>query len=303
MRAAPRFSYWIRAISCENKAYSWMVQADLIGVNRDARKNLTKTLRFEVFKRDSFTCQYCGRKAPDVLLQVDHIEPVSKGGTNDILNLITSCEDCNSGKSDRPLSDGSVIEKQRTQLAELQRRKEQIEMMFQWQKGLLNLEDDVILQLAEFWSEVVAGSSLSEYGLRGLKKLKRRFPIGEIMAAMKIAAEHYLVYHDGNVTSESAEEAWRRVGGICNVRRQEQESPHVQRLYYIRGILRNRLSYLNEGKALQLLHKAAAANASIDSLEAHAKTVGSWTQWRNELESYIHDQQKSRDELVADAAG
>lgn len=40
---------------------------------------LSKTIRFEVLKRDSFACQYCGKKAPDVLLQVDHIHPVAEG--------------------------------------------------------------------------------------------------------------------------------------------------------------------------------------------------------------------------------
>ncbi|WP_446008353.1 HNH endonuclease [Candidatus Electrothrix sp.] len=59
------------------------------------RKSLSKKLRFEVFKRDSFTCQYCGKVAPNVILEVDHIEPVSKGGSNELLNLITSCYDCN----------------------------------------------------------------------------------------------------------------------------------------------------------------------------------------------------------------
>jgi len=102
------------------------------------RKQVSKTVRFEVFKRDSFACQYCGRKAPDVLLVIDHIEPVSKGGTNDLLNLITACNDCNAGKSDRQLTDSTVFDKQRQQLEELQERKEQIEMMFLWQKGLLD---------------------------------------------------------------------------------------------------------------------------------------------------------------------
>ena len=49
------------------------------------RKNLPKKIRFEVFKRDSFTCQYCGRMAPDVILEVDHILPVAEGGTNNII--------------------------------------------------------------------------------------------------------------------------------------------------------------------------------------------------------------------------
>ena len=55
------------------------------------RKTLSKKIRFEVFKRDSFTCQYCGRSAPDVILEVSGLNPVANGGDNDIMNLITSC--------------------------------------------------------------------------------------------------------------------------------------------------------------------------------------------------------------------
>lgn len=57
-----------------------------------------KSLRFEVFARDGFVCQYCGQRPPDVVLEVDHIHPASKGGTDNTLNLITSCYDCNRGK-------------------------------------------------------------------------------------------------------------------------------------------------------------------------------------------------------------
>lgn len=60
-----------------------------------ARKPISKKIRFEVFKRDKFTCQYCGRSAPDVILEIDHLNPVINGGDNDILNLVTSCRDCN----------------------------------------------------------------------------------------------------------------------------------------------------------------------------------------------------------------
>lgn len=55
--------------------------------------------RFIILARDRFTCQYCGRKAPEVCLQVDHIIPKSKGGTNLQANLITACALCNIGKS------------------------------------------------------------------------------------------------------------------------------------------------------------------------------------------------------------
>ena len=61
--------------------------------------------RFEVFKRDDFTCQYCGKKSPDVVLEADHIVPVCEGGSDDVINLRTSCWGCNRGKSGKPLSE------------------------------------------------------------------------------------------------------------------------------------------------------------------------------------------------------
>jgi hypothetical protein len=67
------------------------------------RKSLGKRLRFEIFKRDSFTCQYCGKQPPEVVLVIDHINPVASGGDNDPLNLITACEVCNQGKADKQL--------------------------------------------------------------------------------------------------------------------------------------------------------------------------------------------------------
>lgn len=66
---------------------------------------LSKSKRFEIFKRDGFTCQYCGQRPPDVVLEVDHIDPRSKGGSDDELNLITACFDCNRGKSAKKLTD------------------------------------------------------------------------------------------------------------------------------------------------------------------------------------------------------
>ena len=57
-------------------------------------------LRFQILQRDDFTCQYCGRKAPKVILEIDHIYPKSKGGKDNIKNYKTACRECNLGKGD-----------------------------------------------------------------------------------------------------------------------------------------------------------------------------------------------------------
>jgi hypothetical protein len=57
-------------------------------------------MRFEVFRRDNFTCQYCGRTPQDgAKLIVDHVLAVANGGETRLDNLTTSCFECNAGKS------------------------------------------------------------------------------------------------------------------------------------------------------------------------------------------------------------
>lgn len=64
------------------------------------RQKLTKKLRYQVLARDHGKCVICGRSAKDgVVLHVDHIKPVSRGGKTELSNLRTLCSDCNLGKS------------------------------------------------------------------------------------------------------------------------------------------------------------------------------------------------------------
>lgn len=70
---------------------------------------VTKRLRFEILRRDNNTCQYCGSKAPDVTLHVDHLIPVALGGSDKPDNLVAACKDCNLGKSSMP-ADAPILE-------------------------------------------------------------------------------------------------------------------------------------------------------------------------------------------------
>ena len=69
------------------------------------RTHIPAGLKYAVLKRDNRTCQLCGAKAPDVELHVDHIVPLSRGGTTTIDNLQTLCAPCNLGKGDRDDTD------------------------------------------------------------------------------------------------------------------------------------------------------------------------------------------------------
>lgn len=75
------------------------------------RKTISDSNKYFVLSRDGFTCQYCGRSAPEVILHVDHILPVARGGDNSLTNLISSCDSCNYGKGTTLLPDELIQEK------------------------------------------------------------------------------------------------------------------------------------------------------------------------------------------------
>ena len=69
---------------------------------KQERKIMNDDIRYNVLKRDNFTCKLCGISAKDeAKLHVDHIIPVSKGGKTIMSNLQTLCDRCNMGKSNK----------------------------------------------------------------------------------------------------------------------------------------------------------------------------------------------------------
>lgn len=81
---------------------------------RRARERNTAIDRIDpidVFIRDSWRCYLCGEKTDknlrgayeDLAPELDHINPLSKGGTHTLNNVACSCRKCNLSKSDKQL--------------------------------------------------------------------------------------------------------------------------------------------------------------------------------------------------------
>lgn len=58
---------------------------------------VSKRTRFEVLRRDNYTCRYC--RSTEDELTIDHVTPVALGGSDDPSNLVACCKDCNAGKT------------------------------------------------------------------------------------------------------------------------------------------------------------------------------------------------------------
>ena len=263
------------------------------------RKTISKKTRFEVFKRDSFTCQYCGESAPKVLLELDHIMPIAKGGTDEILNLITSCNPCNNGKRANLLSDDSVITKQRNQLEYLEERRQQMELLFEWKKSLSALDDETNEHVFSYINRNIEPYQLSEKSRQSMVKLLKKYGLEALLKSVDLAAEKYIRFDDeGQVTQDSANAYSTKIGGILV---NEGKSDVEKKMSYIKGICRNRFNYWNVEQGSKLLQEYVNAlrdqKYSEDQVyrdlenELQPRTIDcrNWSQWRQLLEKWIDE--------------
>jgi 5-methylcytosine-specific restriction endonuclease McrA len=64
--------------------------------------------RRNLYQRDNYTCQYCGRRTSADKLSVDHVLPRSKGGRTCWENCVLACVRCNARKADRTLKEAGL---------------------------------------------------------------------------------------------------------------------------------------------------------------------------------------------------
>lgn len=174
------------------------------------RKSLSKKLKFEVFKRDSFTCQYCGKSSPDAVLEIDHIKPLANGGSDELLNLVTACFDCNSGKGARELGDNSIIVKQQKQLEEMNERSEQLKMMLEWKEDLASLVEDQLNAISNLF-ESYFGFHIDAQERMDIRRSIGRFGFNEVYTGMEISLNQYRTPYS----------VINKLGGICYNRHQK----------------------------------------------------------------------------------
>ena len=88
-------------IGLKNNIYNTFGDEDENEKHENVRTISGKT-RLDVFERDDYRCQMCGRTVDDgIKLHIDHIVPFSKGGSSEMDNLQVLCHECNLAKHDR----------------------------------------------------------------------------------------------------------------------------------------------------------------------------------------------------------
>lgn len=149
------------------------------------RIQISKKTRFEVFKRDGFCCQYCGAVPPAALLEVDHIDPVCNGGTNDMDNLVTACFDCNRGKAGNLLT---VVPKTLAEKAEeIAEREAQIAGYREVIQAHLDRIEDDMWQVADALLVSASTKGMPSDWLRSIKHFLTKLPLHVVLDSAEIA--------------------------------------------------------------------------------------------------------------------
>jgi hypothetical protein len=156
------------------------------------RRGLSKRVRFEVFKRDGFRCQYCGATPLQSPLHCDHVEPVAGGGSNDMDNLVTACQDCNLGKSDVPLS--SIPESLETRAANVAEREEQIAGYQSILRARRNRIDDEAQAILDKFCLMLGRTGIPSRDFSTIKMFVERLGAVETEEACEIACGKFRGY-------------------------------------------------------------------------------------------------------------
>ena len=152
---------------------------------RARRKPLSKKLRFEVFKRDGFACQYCGAHPPDVLLEIDHIIPVKEGGDNDESNLFTACIDCNRGKGATPLCSAPKTLAEKAE--EIKEREAQLLGYRQIVQQRADRIEDDMWAVADALVKEASTKGMQRDWLYGIKTFVKQLPLDVVLDAAELA--------------------------------------------------------------------------------------------------------------------
>lgn len=168
------------------------------------RTPLSKRQRFAVFKRDSFRCQYCGRTPPDVVLEVDHVQPVARGGSSDVENLLTACFDCNRGKGAEPLSVAPLSVTNRTEI--LKEKQAQLKAYNGLLAKISAAKQADIQGVVDVYDDAFDGWTLDDSARASISQFLNHLPKQIVIDAMLLAVQRM---------SEEQQSAFRYFCGVC----------------------------------------------------------------------------------------
>lgn len=197
---------------------------------------ISKRLRYEILRRDNYSCYYCGTRASaENPITIDHVIPRALGGPNSPENLAAACQDCNAGKSSTPPDSETVEEVSVDALmwaqARNQAREENLEHFHRWNIYLDAFEDE----WTAYGSEDRAGVFHSEILPAGW-----RTTVGKFMdSGLELDELIEFIHITMNARLSARTDRFRYFCGCCNnrIRDIEQRALEIYEQMKVEGVI------------------------------------------------------------------
>lgn len=249
-----------------------------------------KRIKYEVFEKDAFKCQSCGNGAPNVTLQLIRIQDTQqKDEWLDTAFLSTSCKLCEKKKSG---VDDNSLNNNYFSVDELEERLQQLRMLINWRKGMLNIRKQQLNNLITHWEDKIPDFETNNDQKKYLAAYISKYSSDEIRAAMDMAVDKFIKFSDdGTLDRSSILTAFRKIPEICQTKTEIVSAHESDGLQRIHNQLEEGINgFFDSNRALQWLNYARSWEVPIDDLFKMASAVKSWTEFSVDIDKMVEKQ-------------
>jgi TolA-binding protein len=249
-----------------------------------------KRIKYEVFEKDAFKCQFCGTGAPNVTLQLVRIQDAQPDEEwLDTAFLSTSCKVCEKKKSG---TDEKSLNNPYMSIDELEERLQQLKMLINWRKGMLNIRKQQLNNLIIYWENKISGFETNNDQKKYLAAHISKYSGDEIRSAMDMAVDKFIKYdEDGKLDQSSILTAFSKIPEICQTKTEivtAHESDGLQRIHD--QLSSNIAGFFDTRRTQQWLNYARSWEVQIDDLYKMASSVKSWTEFSVNIDKMVEKQ-------------
>jgi hypothetical protein len=248
-----------------------------------------KRIKYEIFEKDAFKCQFCGTGTPNVTLQLVRIQDAQQNDEwLDLAFLSTSCKICEKKKS-------GVEEKSPNNymsIDELEERLQQLKMLINWRKGMLNIRKQQLANLISYWENKIPDFETNNDQKKYLAAYISKYSSDEIRSAMDMAVDKFIKFSDdGTLDKNSILTAFSKIPEICQTKTEIVNTHETDGLQRIHNQLEQGISgFFDSNRASQWLNYARSWEVPIDDLFKMATSVKSWTEFSLNIDKMVEKQ-------------
>ena len=171
--------------------------------------NIPPRKRHLLLKKYDFKCVNCGRSNDEVPLEIDHIIPVIKGGTNDDYNLITACFDCNRGKGKHSLENSMPTQDE--QIERLKEAHSQYKIYLKFLKDTAKQQTQTVQMVCDVYEEIYYGETFTPKFRISIKQFIDKLGVDEVILAMEKSIQK--CYRQSDVPKYFCGICWNKIKG------------------------------------------------------------------------------------------